>query len=410
MGYSVVCDPVLDISTTGWVRSLGSDKEKIAKMAAAEARGLHDGGVLTVGKHYPSGRNPLDIDSHMAEAYEDQTEEDLVEYSLYAYIKLINEGLLDGLMSGHHRFINIDPSYPASLSKIMLDVIRRRGFNGFFITDALDMMGIRAKYGDVESKGMAVEAGNDFVLPYNKNPKANQEAINYCFEKGILTEERLNEAVKRILAAQHKYLMMEETRATELNDEELYLVKHINKDSVFAQTDDGVSTTIARDGKHYFAIMARNEEKVGGDGVVEVDTFTNGWLYPSKVSAKIKEFFPNSKVYTFHQFPKQVHNMRILSESIDYDDVIFLTFSEPLAYTGSEHLTRRVETLIEAMQYTNRISTLVHFGNPCILGNLPHISRYIFGGLSEESVETCIEILAGEYEAKGVPTYDFKLN
>ena len=87
-----------------------------------------------------------------------------------------------------------------------------------------------------------------------------------------------------------------------------------------------------------------------------------------------------------------------------------LTFSEPLAYTGSEHLTRRVETLIEAMQYTNRISTLVHFGNPCVLGNLPHISRYILGGLSEESVETCIEVLAGEYEAKGVLTYDVKLN
>jgi hypothetical protein len=102
--------------------------------------------------------------------------------------------------------------------------------------------------------------------------------------------------------------------------------------------------------------------------------------------------------------------MRILSDSIDYDDVIFLTFSEPLAYTGSEHLTRRVETLIEAMQYTGRISTLVHFGNPCILGNLPHIPRCIFGGLSAESVETCIEVLAGEYEAKGVLTYDSKLN
>ena len=102
--------------------------------------------------------------------------------------------------------------------------------------------------------------------------------------------------------------------------------------------------------------------------------------------------------------------MHILSDSVDYDDVVFLTFSEFLAYMGDEHLTRRVETLVEALQLTHRVSTLIHFGNPRVLGNLPHIPRCIFGGLSAESVETSIEVLAGEYEANGVPTYEFKLN
>ena len=410
MGYNVVCNPVLDIKENGWVRSYGSDKYKIATMAAAEAIGMHDGGVLTVGKHYPSGRNPFDTDSHMAEAYEDQTKEDLVEYSLYAYIELIKQGLLDGLMSGHHRFVNIDPDFPASLSQKMLNIIREQGFDGFFITDALDMMGIRAKYGRDESKGLCIAAGNDLALPYSRDNKFNQEALRTCYEKGIITDERLDEAVKRVLAAQHKVMLLEETRVSELTEEDIHLVKHINKDSVYAKFDEGLSANISRDGKHFFALMTRNEENVGMNGAVEVDTFSNGWLYPSKVTAKIKELFPNSTVYAFHQFPKQGHNLHILSDSVGYDDVIMLTFSEPLAYTGSEHLTRRVETLIEAMQYTNRISTLVHFGNPCILGNLPHISRYILGGLSEESVETCIEVLAGEYEAKGVSTYDFRLN
>ena len=410
MGYNVVCNPVLDIKENGWVRSYGSDKYKIATMAAAEAKGMHDGGVLTVGKHYPSGRNPLDTDSHMAEAYEDQTKEDLVEYSLYAYIELIKQGLLDGLMSGHHRFINIDPDFPASLSKKMLNIIREQGFDGFFITDALDMMGIRAKYGRDESKGLCIAAGNDLALPYNTRTKETQDALYECYEKGMIPDDRLDEAVKHVLAAQHKAMVLAETRSTSLTEEEEYLCKHIGKDSIYAKFDEGLSANISRDGKHFFALMTRNEENVGMNGAVEVDTFSNGWLYPSKVTAKIKELFPNSTVYAFHQFPKQGHNLHILSDSIGYDDVIMLTFSEPLAYTGSEHLTRRVETLIEAMQYTNRISTLVHFGNPCILGNLPHISRYILGGLSAESVETCIEVLAGEYEAKGVPTYDFRLN
>lgn len=409
MGYNVVCNPVLDIKTDGWVRSYGSEKFKIAKMAAAEARGMHDGGVLTVGKHYPSGTNPLNIDSHMAEAYSDQTEAELIDYSLYAYIELIKQGLLDGLMTAHHRFRNIDPDAPASLSPKMLSIIRDKGFDGFLITDALCMMGIRARYGDIESKGLSIAVGNDLALPYDREVKWNQEALEACYQKGMITDERLNEAVKRVLAAQHKALMLEKSRKTELTEEEIDLVKRINKDSVYAKTDEGIPASISRDGKHFFALMTRNEETVQG-GEVAVDTFSNGWLYPSRVTAKIKRLFPNSAVYAFHQFPRQTHNSHILSDSREYEDIIFITFSEALAYTGAEHLTRRVEMLIQALQYTDRVSTLIHFGNPCILENLPHIPRYILGGLSEESVNACLDVLAGEYEARGVPTYHFKLN
>ena len=57
---------------------------------------------------------------------------------------------------------------------------------------------------------------------------------------------------------------------------------------------------------------------------------------------------------------------------------------------GEEHLTKRVEILIRVMQYTSRISTLVHFGKPCVLGELPHIPYYILGGLSAESIDACL--------------------
>ena len=410
MGYNVVCNPVLDIKTNGWVRSFGSDKKKLAKMAAAEARGMHDGGILTVGKHYPSCTNPRDIDSHMAEAPSYDTEEELLDYGLYAYLELMKEGLLDGLMSGHHKLPNIDPDAPASLSKKVLDVIKKQGYDGFFITDALQMNGIRAKYGDVEAKGLAIEAGNDFALPYNNVPKLDQEQVYESYERGFISDARLDEAVKKVLATQKKAMELAASCTDQLTEEEIYLATHISKDSIYAKTDEGVPTTISRDGKHFFALMTRNEEKVGADGGVLVDTFSNGWLYPTKVIAKIKELFPNSEVYAFHQFPKQIHNLRILRDSLKCEDVIFITFSEALAYMGPEHLTRRVETLIDAMQTTNRISTLIHLGNPCILGNLPHIPRYILGGISEESINTCLEVLAGEYEAKGVLTYDVTLN
>ncbi len=407
MGYNVVCNPLLDISTTGSSRSLGSDKKKVALLAAAEARGMHDAGILTVGKHYPSAINHNHVDSHMAESLSVQTREELIDYSLYAYKELMKEDLLDGLMSGHIKCSNIDPDNPSSLSKNVIDVIRELGFEGFLVTDALCMMGILAKYGYEESRGLAIAAGNDLALPFDRKFKDSYDALCSCYDKGIITDERLDEAVKRVLAAQKKTLKA--PKFTEITEEDKEIFASINRDAIFAKCDEGLTPAISRDGKHFFAVMVRNEEKVGGDGGVAVDTFSNGWLHPQEVMEKLKELFPNSEARAIYQFPTQSQNAQILEKSIGYDDVIFLTFTEPLAYTGKEHLTRRIETLISAMQITNRISTVVHFGNPFVLENLPHIPRYILGGTSRESVNACLDVLAGEHEPKGKLTYDVNL-
>jgi beta-glucosidase-like glycosyl hydrolase len=410
MGYNVVCHPLLDISTGGGQRYFGSDKHIIAKMCAAVARGVHDAGVLTIGKHYPSGTNVKGIDSHMAESYSDQTAADLLENGLFAYMELMKEDLLDGVMTGHKKFPNIDPNYPTSLSKPVIDIIRNQGFDGLAITDALMMMGIRANYGDEASGPLCIAAGNDLALPYHSKVQLVQQSLYDAYEKGMITDERLDEAVKRILAAQHKAMLLEQTRAKSLTDEEKDLTKRINRDSIYAQADEGLTTSISRDAKHLFALMVRNEQAIGVDGGVAVDTFSSNWLHPTEVVAKINELFPNSEVKIFHQFPAAVQNMHILNASAECEDVIFLTFSETIAYAGGEYITERVVSLMKSMQYSNKISTLVHFGNPCILHSLPHIPRYILGGNSTESVNACLDVLAGEHEAKGVKTYDFTLN
>jgi len=408
MGYNVICDPVLDIKTNGWSRSLGSDKHRLAKLAAAEARGIHDAGVLTCVKHYPSGVDLEDMDSHLVEPESVQTKEELLDYSLYAYLELMKEDLIDGIMTGHHRFSSIDPNAPASLSKPVIDIIREQGFNGFMITDALCMMGILAKFGRVECKGLAIAAGNDFALPYDGETKYTYDCICKCYDDGIITDDVLDTAVKRVLDAHHKVYLMQEPKYTELTDDDLEKFSRINKDSVYVKVDEGITTTLPRDGRHYFVLMIRNETAIGQAGGVAVDTFSNGWLYHEKVTAKIKELFPNSDVELIYQFPIQGQMGRVASK-MGYDNIVFMTFTEFLAYTGTEHLTRRIVTLIDAMQRTNRISTLIHFGNPKVLEELPHIPRIIFGGVSEESIDTCLEVLAGEYEPKGVPTYDVKL-
>ena len=405
MGYNVVCDPVVDMND-GSMRSLGIDVDKVCELAAAIAQGMHDGGVLTVAKHYPGGKSITKIDSHMAESASANTKEELLDYAIKPYIKLWEAGLLDGMMTRHQRFINIDDKHPASLSKAVIDIIRDEGYEGFAITDALCMMGIRAKFGDVEAKGLGINAGNDLLLPYTSGNKEQFDQYVEAYNKGLVDDETLDKAVKRVLAAQHKTMLL--PKEGDLTEEEIATFNSINKDGVYTSIDEGTPTSISKEGKHFFIISAKQETDIKG-GKVDVDTFSTGWHKPERIVKKIEELFPNAKYQIIHEFPSQYELSSVLSNALGCDELVFMTFSEAMAYTGPEFLTHRIVNLINAMQVTDRISTLIHLGNPHVIEELSHIKRVIFGGLSADSIDTTLEVLAGEYTANGKPTYKVNL-
>ncbi len=410
MGYNVVCDPVLDMTRTNCVcgtttRSLGGDKHQVAKLAIAMARGLHDGGVLSVAKHYP-GLGSSEIDTHMAEAFATETKEELLDYNLFPYLELMREGLLDGIMTNHCRLASIDPDHPVSLSKKAINIIREQGFDGFAITDALVMMGIVAKFGATTSKGLAIANGNDLALTWNAN-KDGFEAICDTYDRGLIPDDRLNDAVRHVLEAQHKTTLL--SKDAVLTEEDLDNFERINKESTYAIVDDGLTESISRDGKHYFVVLAEQETDLSAKGKIDVDTMTMPWYDPQAIMDRLLELFPQSAATAINEYSSAEQNWRVLEGSVDYDDVIFVTFVMGQAYVGKECFTSRVLSLIQALQVTDRVSTVVHFGNPFVLEDLVHIPRILVGGKSKKNVEHTLEILAGMHPAKGVPTYDVKL-
>lgn len=407
-GYNVICNPVLDMCHENTVcgstvRCFGGDKYQVTKLAMAEARGLKDGGVLTVAKHYPGSVGNKDIDSHMAENLSMETEEDLVNVNLYPYLQLDKAGLLDGVMTQHCRFANIDPDYPASLSAKVIGIIRKHGFDGMVMTDALNMMGSAAKFGKFACKGLAVGNGNDLALVWHDD-KESYEAILEAYNNGVISDERLDDAVRHILAAQHK--VMNKPVDAEVTQEDLEKFRRINRDGVFARVDEGLEASISREGRHYFAVLVPSEVEVNDAGKVDVDTMDKKWYRPAAIMELIKELFPNSDAYAINEFPTAFQNESLLNRSVEYDDVVFITFMESQCYVGKECLTARITSVIQALQVTNRICALVHFGNPFIVEDLVHIPRVLIGGISAGSVECTLDVLAGKYPAKGVLTYD----
>ncbi len=412
MGFNVLCNPILDMvngnsACGGNVRSLGNDKYKVTALAKAEIKGMHDGGILSIAKHYPgNSEEDLLIDSHMAEGISNATLENLLDYNLYPYTELIRENLLDGIMTRHTRFTKIDEIYPASLSQKVINIIRERGFDGIAITDALCMMGVVAKFGKKNSIGLAIANGNDIALPVHVDNKFSYNALCECYDEGMIADDRLDEAVMRVLATQKKTLTP--PKYTSLTDEDNALFNLINLDSVYARAEDGMETAISRDGKHYFAVLTETELGLAKLDTVDVDTFGNDWYHPLDIINKLKKLFPNSTVEPITQFPSSGENCRVLEHSLDHEDVIFVTFFDSKAYRGTECLTSRILSLIRAMQTTDRISTVVHFGNPYVLEDLPYIPRIIIGTPSAKNVLCALAVLAGNYRAKGVLTYDVK--
>ena len=421
MGYNVVCNPILDMNGKdvrsvcgGVTRSLGYDKDRVTALAKAIARGAHDGGVLTVAKHYPGhDMASAHIDTHMAEAASELTREELLNYNLYPYIELDKEGLIDGVMLGHTRCTNIDADYPFSVSKKGIQLLRDRGFEGFAITDALGMMGIVSKFGKFGAVNLAVGNAGALALPFFPEAEAIMTELKKAYDRGEIPDEVLDASVKRTLAAQHKVFTMQ-PKYDEITEEDEIKFKSLNYDTVFAKCDAGLTPAISREARHLFVVLTETDIDIRDTSKVSEDTMKTNWYRPYEIKKQLEEVFPNSGITSINLFPSPDQNRCLMREVMGfnslepYDDVVFITFCQPLTYIGKECLSTRVLALFEALAVTDSISAVVHFGNPFVMEDLPHQHRIIIGQASPDGVKAGIEVLAGLNEARGKIISDVK--
>ena len=387
-------------------RTFSDDPEKVGETAEIIAEVFREYGYLSTGKHYPSPDHGP-VDTHMAGAYSNDTPEDLFAGSLKPYLYLMDRGLLPCIMTGHTTLTKIDPDYPASLSKKVIDLIRERGFDGLCFTDSFAMMGILQKYGEENVYGLAIAAGNDIVLPnYRTDTRRCYEMLKKNFEDGMLPMERLDEAVRRVLKAQEFVAAGEDfvVPASKADEDALYAVA---RDCITAVTDEGVSAKLPDSGKkRLFIIVTQNDFKPNPDD----QEITDGkWYYPDRIAKKIHEEFPDARIEYLPEFPQASHNERVLVAATGCDEVVFVTFCTTSAYLGTDCLTRRVESVINSLLLSGKVEAVVHFGNPYALCPIHHVKRRIFGYLIPESQLHAIEVLSGRLEAKGKLPYRVEL-
>lgn len=190
------------------VRTFGSDLQTVIDMGKVYIRGAKEEGVATSVKHFP-GDGVDERDQHLVTSVNALSCKEWDESYGKIYKEMIEAGTLT-VMAAHialpayEEYFDQKPCeriLPATLSENLLKKLLREqlGFNGLIVTDATPMVGFCSAMDRATAVPLSIENGCDMFL-FNRNMEEDFRLMREGYEKGILSDARLEEAVKRILA------------------------------------------------------------------------------------------------------------------------------------------------------------------------------------------------------------------
>ena len=215
VGLNTVLGPAADCNSNPrnsiiGMRSFGEPPELVAAMTAAAVRGLRDNGAAAALKHFP-GHGDARMDSHRGLPTVDRSREELFRIDLHPFAEGIKAGA-QIVMTAHIIFSALDPKRPATLSPVILgDVLRGQlGCEGVIVSDSMNMQAIKRSYDPTDAVIQGFNAGVDLMMlaeehydhdvsQYLENQRALIRAVIQAVEAGIISQQRVDDAVGRIL-------------------------------------------------------------------------------------------------------------------------------------------------------------------------------------------------------------------
>ena len=194
-GLFPVADLATDPSAFIYDRTIGQDAQTTATYIEQVVKELQKNKLGSTLKHFPGyGDNG---DSHTAIIRDNRSLDELRQADFLPFQAGIDAGA-DSVLVSHNILSKID-TVPSSISPKINDILRKElNFKGVIMTDDLDMAGLADFVSQDEAALQVILAGNDLILG-----SSYQTQIPYLLKKvssGDLTEERIDESVRRILA------------------------------------------------------------------------------------------------------------------------------------------------------------------------------------------------------------------
>lgn len=388
--------PILDIDTNCHnpitnTRVFSSDPQRVYDMTMAYIKGMREAGMLVCIKHWP-GDGQDERDQHMATTTNSLSADDWMDTYGRIYKAAIDEGA-ETLMSAHIKLpswsrrlrpgIKDEDILPGSLAReLNEDLLKGElGFNGMIVTDATSMNGFMQAMPRERAVPGCIAAGCDMFL-FTLNLDEDFTFMLNGVENGTVTEERLNDAVRRILGLkallnlpEHRKngtLMPDTRKLSEIGSQEI-------TDAAKKCADKAV--TLVKDTQHILPICAAKSKKVllhvlGDVGGYHDATKGHGEYFQKKLESEGFEV-TRFELSRTELWPSN-NTMQEMKEKFD-----LIIYFANMKTSGGDTVTRirwDVPMAVNATRYVQEIPTIfISVDNPYHLIDVPAVKTYING-------------------------------
>ncbi|HEX2217685.1 MAG TPA: glycoside hydrolase family 3 N-terminal domain-containing protein [Gemmatimonadales bacterium] len=393
VGVHLAFAPVADVNNNPDnpiinTRSFGEDPAAVARMVAAEVRGLQDHGMLATAKHFP-GHGDTGTDSHLALPVIQADWRRLDSVELVPFRSAIEAGV-KAVMSAHIALPAVDRGElrPGTVAPDVLTGILRDSlsFEGLVVTDALDMAGVARIYG-AEAAVRAFQAGADLLLQPT-DPAAAIAALESAVARGAITPERLDRSLRRVLQAKldlglftRRTVPLDSVPAVVGSGRFLDDARDLAARSVVMVKDVGGTVHGLRAAEPPITLVTFGEEDNRSVGLALAAELRRQGLSPATV-----RLWPGSGAASYDSAAAAIARRPV---------ALFVTADKPTAWRGAIGLPERLSHLISATART-RATILVSLGNPYLISGLPEVGSYLIGWRSNPVTEEAVaRALAG---------------
>ncbi len=387
VGIHLAFAPVADVNNNPAnpiinVRSFGEDPHAVARLVAAEIRGLQEHGMMAAAKHFP-GHGDTGTDSHISLPVLASTWPRLDTVELVPFRSAIAADVA-AVMSAHIALPTFDGGQlrpgtvvPNILTGLLRDSL---GFNGLVVTDALNMGGIASQYG-AEGAVRAFLAGSDLLLQ-PADPKTAIEAMVAAVARREISAERLNRSVKRVLEMKRRLGLFVQRKA--LLDSIPFIVgraefqeaaRNMASRSIVLVKDVGGTVHSLKNARPPLTLVTYAEENNRSVGnVLASELRSRGFA-----------------VTTFKLWPASgPASYDSAASSIERNPVtLFAVSDKPTESRGTLGLPESMMSLMAATARA-RSTILISLGNPYLISAVPEVGSYLIGWRSNAVTEQAV--------------------
>lgn len=408
--------PLVDInyhfmSPVTCTRTYGSNPDKVIAMGQAYMDGCHEHGMAVAIKHFPG--DGMDFrDQHWLASVNSKSVEEWDETYGKVYRSMIEAGA-DSVMAAHIKCPAYSKYYkpeiedrdimPASLAPELLQNLLRGklGFNGVIVSDDTHMAGFTNAMPRKKAVPETIAAGVDMLL-FTVNHDEDVAYMKKGVEEGIITPERLDEAVMRILALKAKLHLYEKKDMEEISTDTCVNCREHQR---IAYECADQSVTLVKDRENLLPITPEKYRRI---------------LLVNIESVKSCRYSSDPQ---YQNFREGLCKEGFLVEEMDLDELPSIgkegaTFRQlkskydlMLYYLGAKAGYRIVWKSVvmgEIPSYTKDIPTMaISFQSPYLLMDIPMVGTYI--NAYTETRYTCkavLEKITGKSSFKGVSPVD----